>query len=406
MAHGRSPRHVRKAKPAVDSSRVAGASSAAGSSSAKGASSVGGSRSATGARATAGVRPTARVRATAGARPIVAEKRADAAREKVPRRLESTGEPVRLQRLLAGAGFGSRREVEALVADGRVSVNGEVAALGDRARPGKDDIRLDGERVLSDRPVYWIVNKPRGVVTTVRDESGRRTVLDLIPRKVGRVFPVGRLDVETSGLLLLTNDGETAYAMLHPSLGNEREYRVSVKGVIDAKAIGRLEKGIRLEEGTTAPGRVGDVRGDPKTGTSTFTLTLVEGRNRQIRRSLLILGFPVRRLSRERMGPLRLEGLAVGESRPLTPEERTGLLAHVEGLRSAERVPRRPPLPRSKLGMSRARVGSRPTTTPPDPERSTPKPTRAKRSAQPARPTRPARAGAQRSGSSRKGVRK
>lgn len=382
MAHGRSPRHVRKAKPAGDSLIAAGALLAAG------ARPAGAARPAT--------RPT--TRSGTRARPAVAEARGDAAREKVPRRLESTGEPVRLQRLLANAGFGSRRDVEALVEDGRVTVNGEVAALGDRARPGKDDIRLDGERVLSDRPAYWLVNKPRGVVTTVRDESGRRTVLDLIPRKVGRVFPVGRLDVETSGLLLLTNDGETAYAMLHPSLGNEREYRVSVKGVIDAKAIARLEKGIRLEEGTTAPGRVRDVRGDPKTGTSTFSLTLVEGRNRQIRRSLLILGFPVRRLVRERMGPLRLEGLAVGESRPLTPEERTGLLAHVASLRSAEREPRRKPALRSKLGLNKARVGSRPAK----PEEK-PRPARATR---PARPARSARVGPQRSESSRKGVRK
>ena len=186
MAHGQSPRHVRKAKP----------------------------------------KAPARPPRTA----VVATPAPPAVPARLARRMESTGEPVRLQRLLAGAGFGSRREVEALIAEGRVTVGGEIAELGSRARPGVDDIRLDGERVLSDRPVYWIVNKPRGVVTTVRDDSGRRTVLDLLPRKLGRVFPVGRLDVETQGLLLLTNDGETAYAMLHPSLGNEREYRVNVPG--------------------------------------------------------------------------------------------------------------------------------------------------------------------------------
>jgi len=298
MAHGQSPRHVRKTKPKAPAAPE-----------------------------------------VASPRPARGRREARAV-DRPERRLEQAGEPVRLQRLLASAGFGSRREVEDLLRDGRVSVDGEVASLGDRARPGIDDIRLDGERVLSDRPAYWIVNKPRGVVTTVRDEAGRRTVLDLLPRKVGRVFPVGRLDVETTGLLLLTNDGETAYAMLHPSLGNEREYRVSVKGQIDAKAIARIEKGVHLEEGKTAPGRVDDVRIDPKTGTSTFTLTLVEGRNRQIRRSLLILGFPVRRLVRERMGPPRLDGLAVGEARTLTPEERTVLLAHVAGLKQGER-PRR-----------------------------------------------------------------
>lgn len=293
MPHGRSPRHVRKAKPKAPARRSAPA-------------------------------------------PDMREARP----------LESSAEPLRLQRLLASAGFGSRREVEALIAEGRVTVNGAVAGLGDRARPASDDIRLDGERVLAERPVYWIVNKPQGVVTTVRDESGRRTVLDLLPPRVGRVFPVGRLDVETTGLLLLTNDGETAYAMLHPSLGNEREYRVSVKGAIDAKAIARLEKGIRLEEGRTAPGRVKDVRIDPKAGTSSFSLTLIEGRNRQIRRSLLVLGFPVRRLVRERMGPLRLGSLAVGEARPLTPDERRQLLAHVARLQRGEGKPARPRRPR------------------------------------------------------------
>lgn len=357
MPHGDSPRHVRKAKPKAP------------------------------VRPAKATPPAAKTRAAKNSRPLKAE-----APAKLARRLESAGEPVRLQRLLAGAGFGSRREVEGLVSEGRVTVNGEIAQLGDRARPGTDDIRLDGERVLSDRPVYWIVNKPRGVVTTVRDDSGRRTVLDLVPRKLGRVFPVGRLDVETTGLLLLTNDGETAYAMLHPSLGNEREYRVSVKGAIDAKAIARLEKGVNLEEGRTAPGRVGDVRIDPKAGTSTFSLTLIEGRNRQIRRSLLILGFPVRRLVRERIGPLCLGGLAVGEARPLDPQEREVLLAHVAGLKSAAPAPRRLTSPRPKLGISKARMMGRPETS--GPGRS------------PARPERAAKKRPQRSVSSRKGVKK
>jgi len=312
MPHGRSPRHVRKAKPKAPA------------------------------------RPRVQAEVAKAVRPAGAAAPLPAA------------EPVRLQRLLAGAGFGSRREVESLLEAGRVSVNGEVAALGDRALPGRDDIRLDGERMLAERPIYWIVNKPRGVVTTVRDDSGRRTVLDLVPRKLGRVFPVGRLDVETTGLLLLTNDGETAYALLHPSLGNERAYRVSVKGAIDAKAIARLEKGVHLEEGRTAPGQVREVKLDPKAGTSSFLLTLVEGRNRQIRRSLLVLGFPVRRLVRERMGPLTLDGLAVGEGRSLTPEERTRLLAHVASLRRAERPKRRAAARPRPLGMDGARVGDRP----------------------------------------------
>jgi 23S rRNA pseudouridine2605 synthase len=241
---------------------------------------------------------------------------------------------IRLQKLLASAGFGSRRDVEQFLIEERVTVNGRVANLGDRADPSVDDIRLDGERLLREKPSYWIINKPRGVVTTVRDDEGRRTVMDLLPRNVGRLFPVGRLDRETSGLLLLTNDGDTAHVLLHPSLGNEREYKVNVKGEIDERTIGRLQKGVPLEDGRTAPGRVSAVRFDSDSGTSNFSLVLGEGRKRQIRRSLLILGFPVRRLVRVRMGPLRLGRLAVGEARPLRSEERRALLAHVVKLRS------------------------------------------------------------------------
>ncbi len=247
--------------------------------------------------------------------------------------------PIRLQKLLARAGFGSRREVERFLIEERVTVNGRVAGLGERADPLVDDIRLDGERLLREKPAYWILHKPRGVVTTVRDDEGRRTVIDLLPRDVGRLFPVGRLDRETSGLLLLTNDGDTAHALLHPSLRNQREYRVSVKGAIDERAVARLEKGIVLEEGRTAPARVSAVRIDAETGTSSFSLVLVEGRKRQIRRSLLVLGFPVRRLVRVRMGPLRLGRLPVGEARPLRAEERRALLAHVAALRKGEVPP-------------------------------------------------------------------
>lgn len=262
---------------------------------------------------------------------------------------------VRLQKLLAQAGFGSRREVERFLIEERVTVNGRVARLGDGADPALDEIRLDGERLLRERPAYWLVHKPRGVVTTVRDEAGRRTVMDLLPRNVGRVFPVGRLDRETSGLLLLTNDGDVAHALLHPSLGNEREYRVSVKGELDPRAVTRIERGVNLEEGRTAPGRVADLRFDPDGAATSFSLTLVEGRKRQIRRSLLLLGFPVRRLTRVRMGPLRLGRLAVGEARPLRAAERRALLEHVRRLRAGE-----PPLPEATTRPTgRAPTGKR-----------------------------------------------
>ena len=269
---------------------------------------------------------------------------------------------VRLQKLLAGAGFGSRRDVEQFMIDERVTVNGRVASVGDRADPSVDDIRLDGERLLRDKPSYWLLNKPRGVVTTVRDDEGRKTVIHFLPKNVGRLFPVGRLDKETSGLLLLTNDGDTAHALLHPSLGNEREYRVSVKGQIDSKAVGRLERGVPLEDGRTSPGQVSNVRFDSDTGNSNFSLILMEGRKRQIRRSLLVLGFPVRRLVRVRMGPLRLGRLAVGQARPLRSDERRNLLAHVAKLRVGEKATKSKPRRAAGTatgGRSKPRVAQR-----------------------------------------------
>lgn len=307
MAHGASPRHSRRARPRPskpDSADKAGAPRS---------------------EPVADRRETRSVGATkASARTAQSASPAE------------SGSPVRLQKLLANAGFGSRREVERFILEERVTINGRVATLGESADPLQDDLRVDGERLAREKPVYWLVNKPRGVVTTVRDDSGRRTVIDLLPRRAGRVFPVGRLDRETSGLLLLTNDGDLAHALLHPSLGNEREYRVQVKGRVSEQTVSRLERGVPLEEGRTAPARVAGVRFDPETGTTTLGLTLVEGRKRQIRRSLLVLGHPVRRLVRVRMGPLQLGRLATGEARQLKPEERQRLFEHVERLRSGE----------------------------------------------------------------------
>lgn len=279
---------------------------------------------------------------------------------------------VRLQKLLAGAGFGSRREVERYLVDERVTVNGKIASLGDRANPSVDDIRFDGERVMRERPAYWVLNKPRGLVTTVRDDEGRRTVMDLLPDKIGRLFPVGRLDKETTGLLLLTNDGDAAYALLHPSMGNEREYRVNVKGQIDAKAIARLERGVSLEDGRTSPAAVSQVSYDAENNTSNLSLTLGEGRKRQIRRSLLILGFPVRRLVRVRMGPLRLGRLPVGEARPLRSEEKRALLQHVAWLKGESDAP--PPIrtqPARTSSRSRSGKGAPETAGPSLPKKKT-----------------------------------
>jgi pseudouridine synthase len=217
----------------------------------------------------------------------------------------------------------SRRQAEELIRVGRVSVNGVTASLGATADPDQDEISLDGCPVVAEPRSYWILNKPRGVVTTTRDPEGRPTVLDLLPSEARdtRLFPVGRLDLDSEGLLLLTNDGEVAQAMLHPSLGCEKEYRVTVRGRLSPTTKRLLAAGIELEDGPMAPCRVGSVRYDPGTNAATFQLTLREGRKRQIRRALAARGHPVLRLVRIRMGPLRLGRLRPRQTRTLTTAE-------------------------------------------------------------------------------------
>lgn len=247
---------------------------------------------------------------------------------------------MRLQKLLAGAGLGSRRACEEYLRAGRVTVNGELAKLGDSADPRRDRVAVDGERLEREPLVYWVVHKPAGVVTTVRDPHGRQTVMGLLPKGVPQLHPVGRLDYESTGLVLLTNDGDLTQALLHPSLGSEREYQVTVRGELDDKIRKALEHGVVLEEGRTAPARIGRSVFDPDAKTTLFSLTLVEGRNRQIRRSLLTLGRPVKKLVRVRMGSLRLGTLARGKARALRREEVDELQAHVRTLTPRRRGPR------------------------------------------------------------------
>ena len=233
-------------------------------------------------------------------------------------------------------------------------MNGRVATLGDGADPHEDRITLDGRPVSSEPPAYWILNKPRRVLTTVRDPEGRATVMDLVPERKARIFPVGRLDRESEGLLLLTNDGELAQALLHPSRESPRVYRVTVKGRLSDASARRLEAGVRLEGGeTTARARVGRRRHEAGRDRTTFTLTLIEGRKRQIRRSLLALGHRVVRLVRTRMGPLSLGRLPSGEARRLTPTEVAQLRRHARNSRArpareadSERSGGSPPAPR------------------------------------------------------------
>ncbi len=221
----------------------------------------------------------------------------------------------RLQKVLAQVGFGSRRVCEELIADGLVTVNGEVAELGRRVAPEVDRVEVDGVPVgISPGLVHYLLNKPAGVVTTAADTHGRPTVVDLVPAEP-RVFPVGRLDLETEGLLLLTNDGDLAHRITHPSHGVEKEYLAEVASPPSRGAVRRLREGVDLDDGRTAPARVALV------APTLVRLTIHEGRNRQVRRMLEAVGHPVVRLIRTRIGPLTDRRLAPGEWRPLTTEE-------------------------------------------------------------------------------------
>ena len=250
------------------------------------------------------------------------------------------GEQIRLQKILAAAGVASRRSSEEYLKSGRVTVNGEPATLGDSADPLRDVVAVDGEPLSAEKPAYWVIHKPVGVLTTLRDPEGRPTVLDLLPASAPRLFPVGRLDRDTSGLVLLTNDGPLAHRLLHPSHGNEREYRVTVRGELERQHCERLEKGIRLEDGITSSARVSALRYDADKDTTVFSLTLREGKKRQIRRSLLALRHPVKRLVRVRMGPLKLGRMPRAAARRLTPAEIRVLREHCEGLTRSPRPPR------------------------------------------------------------------
>jgi len=226
-----------------------------------------------------------------------------------------SGEGERLQKVLARVGIGSRRVCEDLIAEGRVRVDGDIAVLGRRVDPETALIEVDGAPV-GVRPdlVHYVLNKPAGVVTTADDPQGRPTVVGLVPDEP-RVFPVGRLDADTEGLLLLTNDGELAHRLTHPSYGVEKEYVAEVEGLPTRAVLRRLREGVELDDGLTAPARATLI--DP----SVVRLTIHEGRNRQVRRMCEAVGHSVVRLVRTRIGPLADRSLAPGAWRELTGDE-------------------------------------------------------------------------------------
>ena len=231
----------------------------------------------------------------------------------------------RIQKVLAAAGVASRRAVEEMVAEGRVVVNGQPARLGQRIDPDGDVVEVDGVTVgLRADLVYYLLNKPTGVVTTASDPQGRPTVVDMVPGDP-RVFPVGRLDADTEGLLLLCNDGDLTHRLTHPSFGVDKEYLAQVEGRPSRGALRRLREGVELEDG---PARAVAVS---QPGPTVVRIVVHEGRNRLVRRMCAAIGHPVHRLVRTRIGPLADRKLSPGEWRELTPAEVRELERHGTG---------------------------------------------------------------------------
>jgi len=230
----------------------------------------------------------------------------------------------RIQKILSELGIASRRKAEELILEGRIVVNGRVATVGMKADAASDYIKLDGRLVSNPlrkraQPTYLMLNKPRGVVTTLIDPEGRPTVKDLLKHIKCRVFPVGRLDFHSEGLLLLTNDGDFANAILHPSKKIPKTYLVKVKEIVDDGDIEKLRRGVKLEDGLTMPARVKKIR--QTENNSWIEMTIYEGKKRQIRRMLERIGHPVMKLKRIAVNGLKLGDLRSGEIRYLTPEE-------------------------------------------------------------------------------------
>ena len=264
----------------------------------------------------------------------------------------------RLQKMLARAGFASRRGAERLMLEGRVTVNGELAReLGTKADLSTDDVRVDGVRVKAPRAaVYLVLNKPRGFVTTRQDPEGRPTVMDLVPHVPG-LFPVGRLDVTTEGLILLTNDGAFAERASHPRYEVPRVYHAKVHRVPDPPTLERLRRGLRVEGDFMSVDRVRVIEAD---NNAWVEVALHEGRQHEVKRLLEAVGHPVSKLRRVSFGPVTVKGLEPGQFRSLTPAEVTGLLRG-EGspITGGRRPPRRRARPKPRPQAGRPAIGAR-----------------------------------------------
>jgi len=249
---------------------------------------------------------------------------------------EGASPSQRLQKILSRAGIASRRAAETLITGGHVSVNGStVVELGSKADPSRDDIRVDGVKVRSpDQHVYILLYKPKGIVTTRRDPEGRATVMDLVPPVAG-LFPVGRLDVTTEGVILLTNDGDFAERVSHPRYQVPRVYHAKVRGIPEPTTLARLREGVRVEGQKLAADRVRVLEAEHN---AWLEVTVHEGRHHEVRRLLEAVGHPVSKLKRVSFGPLTIRGLEPGEFRHLTPEEVRRLQSPPKPLRRPQRT--------------------------------------------------------------------
>ena len=228
----------------------------------------------------------------------------------------------RLQKVISQAGVASRREAETLIKEGRVVVNGKVVTeLGTKVDSNNDKVSVDGKLIGSQENIYIVMNKPKGVITSVKDDRGRKTVIDLLEGISQRVYPVGRLDYNTEGLVLLTNDGELTNSLIHPKYKVYKTYIAKVQGIPSEDQLDLLRIGIKLEDGVTAPAKVNILDIDPSHNITTFEITIHEGKNRQVRRMCDAIGYPVKNLKRIKFATLTLEGLRRGQYRLLSVDE-------------------------------------------------------------------------------------
>ncbi|MDL4906566.1 pseudouridine synthase [Enterococcus gallinarum] len=227
----------------------------------------------------------------------------------------------RLQKVIAHAGITSRRKAEELIVAGRVSVNDQIVKELGVQVSAKDRVEVDGVPIEQESPVYYMLYKPRGVISAVTDDKKRKVVLDFFTDVPERLYPIGRLDYDTSGLLLLTNDGDLSQKLMHPKHEVDKVYVAKVKGIADKKQLLPLSRGIRIEGKKTAPARFEILSTDAATQTSIVQLTIHEGRNHQVKNMLKAVGLPVQKLKREMYGSLTLAGLRPGEYRELTKKE-------------------------------------------------------------------------------------